>query len=95
MMISNEDMIRILGCIPQGDSGQLDQIVSTIRLQRESIQEAAKRAFKVGDRVTFLRRKNGRTLHGVILRINRKTIGVLTDTDGEWRVYPRSLSLED
>jgi len=93
-MISNEDMIRILGCIPQGDSNQLDQIVSTIRLQRASIQESAKRAFKIGDRVTFLRSKTGQTLHGVILKINRKTIGILTDTDGEWRVYPRSLSLE-
>jgi hypothetical protein len=93
-MIDSEDMIRILGCIPQGDSGQLDQIIQGVRLQRSHLQQTAKRAFKVGDRVTFLRHKSGVILHGVIQKINRKTIGVLTDTDGEWRVYPRSLSLE-
>ena len=93
-MIEYEDMIRILGCIPQGDTDQLNQIVRTIRLRRTDLQEAAKRRFHVGDRVQFTTSKTGALLSGVIEKINRKTIGILTDTDGQWRVYPRSLSLE-
>ena len=92
-MIEHEDMIRILGCIPLSDRDQLTMISQAISSRRHSLNNEARNSFKQGDRVSFRRRKSGEVLNGYVLKINRKTIGVMTDTDGEWRVYPNNLTM--
>lgn len=44
---------------------------------------------RIGDRVSFQAR--GRTLNGIVMRINRKTVGVEVVGEGQWRVPPRLL----
>jgi hypothetical protein len=46
--------------------------------------------FAKGDRVVFENRE-GQILEGVVLRINTKTVSVLTDEDGRWKVGPSLL----
>ena len=93
-MIKPEDMITIIGSIFQADLPQLNQISDACRNQRALISMAHKNKFNLDDRVVF-RTRAGQLLNGSIVKINRKTIGVMTDTDGEWRVYPNKLSWEE
>ncbi|MBI5243798.1 MAG: hypothetical protein HY922_08990 [Elusimicrobia bacterium] len=45
--------------------------------------------FEVGDRVSF--QSDGRTVEGVVVRVNRKTLSVVTG-DTHWRIPPRFLT---
>ena len=42
--------------------------------------------FEIGDRVCF--HPDGKHMEGVVVRVNRKTLGVRTDSGHEWRVHP-------
>lgn len=48
--------------------------------------------FTKGDRVGF-QTKDGDTLEGVVLRLNKKTVSVLTDSGQRWNVSPGLLYL--
>jgi len=45
--------------------------------------------FEVGDRVSF--QSDGRTVEGIVVRVNRKTLSVRTG-DTHWRIHPRFLT---
>lgn len=45
--------------------------------------------FELGDRVAF--RSDGRTVEGVVIRVNRKTLTVKTP-DSRWKVHPNFVS---
>jgi len=47
--------------------------------------------FSVGDRVSFER--EGARIEGRIIRINRRSVTVATDSRGEWKVAPSLLIL--
>lgn len=91
-MIGNEDMIRILGCIPNGDTDQLDMISRAISSSRDIMASKVRKAFHVGDRVMF--ESKGVEYHGEILKIMRKNIKVRTDGGAIWTVYPSFLKVE-
>ena len=45
--------------------------------------------FEPGDRVSF--QSDGRTVEGIVVRVNRKTLSVRTK-DTHWNIHPRFLS---
>ncbi len=50
----------------------------------------ASRGFRIGDKVTFDDGK-GKTLVGIVTRINRRTIGIGTTDGRQWRIDPQLL----
>lgn len=68
------------------------EIVDRLKTMDESSQAEQLRQFSVGDRVSF-ENKSGETLLGSILRVNKKTLTLVTDDDMQWRVSPNRVSL--
>ena len=65
----------------------LDQI-------QETLTHCKNRCFKVGTKVSFLRKKSGKRIYGLIDRINQKSIGVTSEEDGGWKVSKSLLRVE-
>mgnify|MGYP003648786156 CR=1 FL=1 len=64
------------------DNDELDSIAVTIKFRRSQIQQEVKKLFKVGDKVFFMSRKNGKgKIEGEITKINKKYI-VVDETNG-------------
>lgn len=59
------------------------RILQQLRAHQEMLQ------YRVGQRVSF--RGNGRVVHGVLTRYNRKTVTVISDTGEQWNVSPTLL----
>lgn len=70
--------------------GDIDFLTDMLRNYREVKRQSKKAQFRIGDRVAFevSRRKYGGavTAIGTISKINPKTIQVMTDSHGRWRV---------
>lgn len=47
--------------------------------------------YQVGDEVTFYE-SNGNQISGIVSKLNKKTISVITKTGGQWNVSPQLLS---
>ncbi len=66
------------------------RIVERLRFLQQMRSHARMLDFNVGDRVQF--QPDGHpVLSGVIIRYNRKTVTVVTDSHGQWRVSPHLL----
>lgn len=66
------------------------QIVERLRFLQQMRAHAAMLDFNVGDRVSF--QPDGRpTLFGVLVRYNKKTVTVITETGEQWNVAPALL----
>ena len=65
----------------------LDEIQKTLTFCRDS-------RFRVGAKVSFLRKKSGKRIYGLIDRINQKSIGITSEEDGGWKVSKSLLRLE-
>lgn len=67
------------------------QIVERLKLiaQAHSTVELAR--FNLGDRVQFTG-PGGRAIHGIIIKLNKKTAGVQTADGRQWKVSPSLLS---
>jgi hypothetical protein len=76
----SEDDLRWLNRLIVERLKLIDQARSTVELAR----------FGVGDRVSFQGR-DGQPLQGAIIRLNKKTVSLLTDDSQRWNVSPHLL----
>lgn len=68
------------------------RVVERLRFLQQMRTHARMLDFNVGDRVSF--QPDGHpVLTGTIIRYNRKTVTIITDTHGQWRVSPHLLQL--
>ncbi len=63
------------------------QIVARLRLLQQMRTHERMLAFRVGDRVSFEPEGRG-VLFGALLRYNKKTVTVLTESSEQWKVSP-------
>jgi hypothetical protein len=63
------------------------QIVERLRLLQQVRTHERMLEFRVGDRVSFEPEGRG-VLFGVLLRYNKKTVTVLTESGEQWKVSP-------
>ena len=66
------------------------RIVERLRFLHQMRTHATMLKFSIGDRVTF-ETDDGRTVVGVLVRYNKKTVSVVTDDGHRWNVSPRFL----
>jgi len=69
---------------------ELKEINEAIGYQWKAIQKTQARAFRVGDKVTFVA-KQGTVYNGVVEKVNQKTVAVKTGPYQTWRVSPSVL----
>ena len=76
------------------DSDEMNEVIEMIKFRRNQIQSEAKKMFKVGDKVYFVSKKQGK-VYGTVEKINRKYI-VIDQTNGmmSWRVSPSFLKID-
>ena len=67
-------------------------IVERLKLISQAKSTSLMASFTRGDRVSF-QAPDSRTIEGIILRLNKKTISVVTDDGHQWNVAPGLLSL--
>lgn len=67
-------------------------IVERLNLISQARATTLMTSFTRGDRVGF-QAPDGRVVEGVVLRLNRKTVGVATDDGHQWNVAPGLLRL--
>ncbi|MCC5873229.1 MAG: hypothetical protein JJU22_12585 [Gammaproteobacteria bacterium] len=67
-------------------------IVERLKLIAQARATTLMTNFSRGDRVGF-NGPDGQMLEGVVLRLNKKTISIATDDDGQWNVAPALLRL--
>jgi len=67
-------------------------IIERLKLISQARSTTLMASFTVGDRVGF-QAPNGRELQGMVIRLNKKTISVLTDDGHNWNVAPGLLRL--
>lgn len=93
-MAISEEMLAAIRRLNKEELLRLNRIVvDKIRATQRVERELAAIEFQLGDRVRFKGRWDI-ILHGTIVRRNRTTLTVHTDTDGEWRVSPGMLTKE-
>jgi hypothetical protein len=64
-----------------------------IKMKFSGIEHAEALSFVVGQKVWFMSRKiGGVRVEGTVIRINKKSISVHTDSMGKWNVAPSLLS---
>ena len=69
----------------------LDELMALANARREYLRSLELAVFNVGDVVKFSSRK-GAQYQGVITQINKKSVGIKTDTGMNWRVSPSFLT---
>ena len=67
-------------------------IVERLKLIAQARSTSEMVRFTKGDRVAF-HTQDGRTMQGVVLRLNKKTVSVATDDGYKWKVSPSLLEL--
>jgi hypothetical protein len=70
----------------------LELIVERLKLISQARATTLMTNFTKGDRVGF-HAPDGRTLEGIVLRLNKKTVSVATDDGHQWNVAPGLLRL--
>ena len=66
------------------------RVVDRIRYLHSLKTRAQLDRFEVGDRVSF--QSDGRTVEGIVVRVNRKTLSVHTDHHSHWNIHPKFLT---
>jgi hypothetical protein len=88
--VSAVEAIRQLG---EDDLRFLNRlIVERLKLLSQAKSTSLMARFGIGDKVSF-QAPDGRELHGVVGRLNKKTISVDTDDGHRWNVAPGLLRL--
>ena len=89
--VSAVEAIKRLG---EGDLLFLNQlIVERLKLIAQARSTLQMAAFHIGDLVSF-QANDGRVIQGEVLRLNKKTISIVTDDGQRWNVAPGLLRLE-
>ena len=73
------------------NNDELNQVIEAIKLQRTYLARTTARAMAIGDTVEFDAR--GRTIRGVVTKINRKTVVVREQGYGQWKVTASMLRM--
>ena len=68
-------------------------IVERLKLISQAKSTRMMAAFTIGDRVSF-QDADGRTIQGVVRRLNKKTVSVIAADGHRWNVSPGFLQLE-
>ena len=89
--MKQQTLPEIQAMIMNMDNDEMNSIIETTKLRRNQIHSEAKMMFKVGDKVYFVSKKQGK-VYGTVEKINRKYI-VIDQTNGmmSWRVSPTFL----
>ena len=66
------------------------RVVERIRYLHSLKTRAQLDRFEPGDRVSF--QSDGRTVTGIVIRVNRKTLSIHTDDHGRWNIHPKFLT---
>jgi hypothetical protein len=67
------------------------KIVARVKHLQQAKSYKALAKFNLGDRVKFST-DDGRTIEGDIIRLNKKTVSLMTDDHRQWNVAPALLS---
>lgn len=67
-------------------------IVERLKLIAQARRTILMANFAKGDRVGF-QAPDGRAIEGIVIRINKKTVSIVTDDDHQWNVGPGLLHL--
>jgi uncharacterized pyridoxamine 5'-phosphate oxidase family protein len=89
--MKSKEYREVQSMIMNMDNDEMNGLIETIKFRRNQIQSEAKKMFKVGDKVYFVSKKQGK-VYGTVEKINRKYI-VIDQTNGmqSWRVSPTFL----
>ena len=68
------------------------QIVERLKLLAQAQSTVQLARFNLGDRVSFPG-PAGNTIHGTIIKLNKKTAGIQTTDGQQWKVAPTLLAL--
>ena len=92
--MKSKTLPEVQAMIMNMDNDEMNSIIETIKFRRNQIQSEAKKMFKVGDKVYFVSKKQGK-VYGTVEKINRKYI-VIDQTNGmmSWRVSPSFLKID-
>ena len=64
-----------------------DKIAHRIWQLQQAAYSGKLQEFQIGEKVRF-RNEHGETVSGIIIRVNKKSLTVRTDTGNEWYVHP-------
>ena len=78
-------MSKIIDAIMKMDRNELSTIRDAVKLRYAQLSENAVLSLKVGDSVSF--KHNGKTLMGLVTKLNRKTVGVKAGYTN-WTISP-------
>ena len=67
-------------------------VVERLRILQQQRAQLNMTQFRLGDVVCFID-NDGREIAGVIIRLNKKTVSVHSETGGRWTVSPHFLTL--
>lgn len=73
---------------------ELRDLQDLVIVAMRRMQATATMMFRPGDRVSFQAR-DGRTISGRVLKVNQKTVSVMSDTNTLWKVSGTLLTLKD
>lgn len=81
-------VLAVLDLLTEDELIELNhRIVKRLRLMREIHAHDNMMNFRIGQRVKFPS-TSGQMVHGVIARHNRKSVTIIVDAGGQWRVSP-------
>ena len=84
-------VLTAVKAIHQANRDELEQIIQAVKLQQTFLAKQSARTFTVGDAVQFKGRQ-GRTVVGVVTKVNPKTIVVDSPSQGRWKVTASMLT---
>ncbi len=84
-------VLTAVKAIHQANRDELEQIITAVKLQQTFLAKQSARTFTVGDAVQFKGRQ-GRTVVGVVTKVNPKTIVVDSPSQGRWKVTASMLT---
>ena len=89
--MEQQTLPEIQAMIMNMDNDEMNSLIETIKFRRNQLQSDAKKLFRVGDKVYFVSKKQGK-VYGTVEKINRKYI-LVDQTNGmqSWRVSPTFL----
>lgn len=85
-----DDRMLLFKLIAKIDSAdECEDIVAVVRSKSDELTGEAINNFHIGQRVKFLtRKKNGKTLTGNVIKLNRRSVSVSEDNGKTWKVSP-------
>lgn len=92
-IVDRVSAVEAIKQLNEGDLLFLNRLtVEPLKLISQARATTLMASFTKGDRVGF-QAPDGRAMEGVVLRLNKKTVSVVTDDGHQWNVAPGLLSL--